>query len=229
MDLEQRLARLERGNRRMKRIGTLVLLAAGVVLLSGQAKGKALPDLEVRSLTLKDTDGKARARMDAIADGTVGLVLLDKDGKARAELTVDTDGAPGLALFDKTGTMRTWLSMEADGLPSLFFYDKDEEVRALLGPEVGLALLTGGKVRVTLGVRADSPALMLIDKDKTRASLRVLEDGSPSLDLFDKDEQTRATLGVTTTVHKRTGAKTTTAGTLTLFDAKGDVLWQAPR
>ena len=40
----------------------------------------------------------------------------------------------------------------------------------------------------------------------------------------------QAALGVITTVDKRTGAETkTTAGTLTLFDAKGDVLWQAPR
>ena len=35
------------------------------------------------------------------------------------------------------------------------------------------------------------------------------------------DGNPRATLGVTT--------RETTAGTLTLFDAKGDVIWQAPR
>ncbi len=61
MDLEQRLARLERANQRMKRIGTLVVVAAAAVLLSGAANGKALPDLEVGSLTLKDKDGKRRA------------------------------------------------------------------------------------------------------------------------------------------------------------------------
>ena len=39
MDIEQRLARLERANRRMKRIGTLVLLVAAAVLLSGATQG----------------------------------------------------------------------------------------------------------------------------------------------------------------------------------------------
>ena len=57
MDLEQRMARLERGNRRMKRIGALGLVVAAVVLLSGAAKGKELEHLEVSSLTLKDEDG----------------------------------------------------------------------------------------------------------------------------------------------------------------------------
>ena len=66
MDLEQRLARLERANRRMKRIGAFVLLLAAVVLLSVQAKGKDLPHLEVASLTVKDQDGDVRARLSSL-------------------------------------------------------------------------------------------------------------------------------------------------------------------
>ena len=144
MDLEQRVAQLERGNRRMKRIGALVLVVAAAALLSGQVKGK-YPDLEVGSLTLKDKAAKTRARLGVSADGSPSLDLLDRDGKTRARLTVLPDGSPGLALFGKDGSVR-------------------------------------------------------------------------------------ATLGATATVDKRTGAKTkTTEGTLTLFDAKGDVIWQAPR
>ncbi len=99
MDLEQRVAQLERGNRRMKRIGALVLAVAAVVLLSGQAKGKDLPDLEVGSLTLKDWEGKTRAALS-----TGGLVLRDKDGKPRAHLGVVADGA-FLTLFDAKGNV----------------------------------------------------------------------------------------------------------------------------
>ena len=147
MNVEQRLARLERANRRMKRIGALVLLMAAVVLLSGAAKGKDLQHLEVGSLTLKDTDGKVRASLTVNVIGSVRLVLSDKAGKTRAGLYVGVDGSPALVLYDK-------------GRRTLF----------------------------------------------------------------------AATLGVATTVDKRTGAKTkTTAGALTLYDAKGDVLWQAPQ
>ena len=82
MDLEQRLARLERGNRWMKRIGALVLVVAAAALLSEMADGKALPDLEVESLALKDKDGKTRAQL-AMVDGTPSLALFDKAGETR--------------------------------------------------------------------------------------------------------------------------------------------------
>ncbi len=145
MTVEQRLERLERQNRWMKRIGMLVLAVAAAVLLSGQAKGKAWQHLEVSSLT-----------------------LMDKDGMAGASLSLFGTGTPHLLLHDKNGKKRVWLG--------------------------------------------------------------VNRDGSPALDLYDKNVNKRATLGVTTTVDKRTGAETKTAeSTLTLFDAKGDVIWQAPR
>ena len=191
MDLEQRLARLERTNRRMKRIGALVLVVAAAVLLSGAAQGKDLPHLEVGSLTLKDKAGKMRASLRARADGPVWLALFDKDEKTRARLFAAADGRPRLALLGKAGERQATLTVFADGSPGLLLHDKD---------------------------------------GKPRATLTVVADGSPSLALFDKDGNQRATLGVTGTVHKRTGAETkTSAGTLTLFDAKGDVLWQAPR
>ena len=154
MDLKQRVAQLERGNRRMKRIGAFVLLMAAVVLLSGQAKGKDLPDLEVGSLTLKDKDGRRRAVLSARADGPVGLTLIDKEGTARAGLTMGEFAV--VFLSDKAGTMRVKLALAQDGSPVLILSDKD------------------GRPRAGLDVLAGSPRL-------------------------------------------------------TLFDAKGDVLWQAPR
>ncbi len=123
MDLEQRLVRLERGNRRMKRIGALVLVVAAAVVLSGAADGKDLPDLEVGSLTLKDKDGKTRASLGTSADGAVGLLLSDKDGKTRAHLYVGVDGSPGLDLYDKDGKVRATLYVDADELPALTLRD----------------------------------------------------------------------------------------------------------
>ena len=64
---------------------------------------------------------------------------------------------------------------------------------------------------------------------KGRLVMGVFDD-APSLDIADKNGQVRATLGVTTTVHKVTGAETKTAeNALILFDAKGNVIWQTPR
>ena len=163
----------------MKRIGAFVLLMAAVVLLSGQAKGKDLQHLEVRSLTLKDAEGKALARF-TVMDGTAALVLLDRNGKVRALLHVLADRSPGLGLYDKDGKTGAALLLLPDGSPALNLFDKARKKRA------------------ALAVVADQPALTLYDKAGTpRAVLDVdADDGSPSL---------------------------------TLFDAKGNVLWQAPR
>jgi hypothetical protein len=66
------------------------------------------------------------------------------------------------------------------------------------------------------GVFFDDP------KEGIQALLAATRDGSPSLELRDKNGTTRAALGVTTTVHKVTGAETKTAENTT-------VIWQAPR
>ena len=58
MTIEQRLERLERQNRWMKRGGAVAVALVAAVFLMGQAKPKELPDLEVRSLTLKDNAGR---------------------------------------------------------------------------------------------------------------------------------------------------------------------------
>ena len=185
MDLEQRLARLERANRRMKRLGTVVLVVAAAVLLSGAAQGKELQHLEVGSLALMDKAGKVRATL-AEEDGAVALAFYGRDGRRRAVLSMHADGSPGLLLYDKNG-----------------------------------------KPRAVLSVFENSAALLLFDKDgKTRATLGVDADGREvGLRLYDKAAEPRAVLGATTT-----GAKTRTAeSALTLFDAKGEVIWQAPR
>ncbi len=158
MDLEQRLVRLERANRRMKRIGALVLMVAAAVVLSGAADGKDLPDLEVGSLTLKDKDGKTRALLGPSAGGAVGLLLTDKAGKTRAYLVVEANGSPVLALSDKAGKTRAHLVVGVDGSPALVLYDKDGQTRATLGVTNTVDKRTGAKTKTTEGTLTLSDA-----------------------------------------------------------------------
>jgi hypothetical protein len=168
MTTEQRLERLERENRWMRRTGAVAVAVAAAVFLIGQGRDKELPDLEVRSLTVKGKDGFTRIRLSTF-DGWPFLGLYDKDSRLRAMLaSTGTDGMSGLSLFDP-------------------------------------------------------------DR-KRRARLATAADGSPLLSLHDKTGRSRAALGVATTVEKKTGAETKTAeNTLTMYDAKGKVIWQAPR
>ncbi len=200
MDLEQRFARLERSNRRMKRIGALVLMVAAAVVLSGAANGKDLPDLEVGSLTLKDKDGKVRAQLGEGADGSGQLRLYDKNGKRRAMLSALADGT-GVHLSNKAGTPRASLAVLADGSSGLVLSDKDGKTGAAL--------------------RARPAQLRLYDKaGKPRALLSAAADWSATLILFVKDVTPRAVLDV----DADDGSPS-----LTLFDAKRKVIWQAPR
>ena len=72
MTTEQRLERLERENRWMRRMGAVGVTVAAAVFLIGQGKDKELPDLVVRSLTVKDSNGRSRARLFLQAGALAG-------------------------------------------------------------------------------------------------------------------------------------------------------------
>jgi hypothetical protein len=64
MTLEQRVRKLERENRRMRRIAAVAVAVVAVVVLVGQGKEEKLPDLVVRSLTVKaDSASKTEAKL----------------------------------------------------------------------------------------------------------------------------------------------------------------------
>jgi len=181
MTTEQRLERLERENRWMRRIGAagvavaLVALAAVFLVERGTVHTHQLPqlgeellDLEVRSLTVKDKDGKSRVSLRTDADGATVLIFADGAGKARAGLLTTPDGRP-----------------------FLYFADKAGETRFLVEPDA---------------------------------------DGAVGLCLFDKNGTPRAEFGAVHAVNEVTRVKTKTSeNTLTLRDAEGNVIWQAPR
>ncbi|MHC4137567.1 MAG: hypothetical protein ACYS0K_21685 [Planctomycetota bacterium] len=113
MTTEQRVEKLERQNRWMRRIGAVgvALIAACVLGGQGEAKDKKPQDLVVRSLQVVDEDGKVRAELGhTLASGTSGLRLKDRNGTLRASLsTANADGIPRLIVLDKNGTPRAVL------------------------------------------------------------------------------------------------------------------------
>ena len=93
----------------------MVLAAFACVVLTGQGKAKELPDLEVRSLTVKGTDGTKRAVLSMTED-EVALQLYDKTGTERIDLS--TNGATALVFYDEAGFLRAKL-----GVGSLALHD----------------------------------------------------------------------------------------------------------
>jgi hypothetical protein len=245
MTLEQRVEKLERQNRWMKRVGAVAVAVVAAVALIGQAKDEELKDLRVRSLKVVDDKGTVGIELGSSPAGSV-LFLADKDGKRRAVLSTVLDESPALTLFDKHGKGRAQLALRENGNPvvTLENYKEDGErtFKAELNPDflkfhsfpftaslspVGGFLHKKNKDLVSLGV----PTGLLILRDGSRR-VRLTPDGVheyPSLSLFDGHGRFMAVLGVAHIVDKTTGAKTTTAeNTLTMYDGKLNVIWQAP-
>ena len=179
MTTEQRLERLERENRWMRRIGAVAVAVAAAVFLIGQGKDKDLQDLVVRSVLVKDKHGALRA-------------ILDKDG---------------LIIHDEVGLVPL-VMLHGNG--GLGIYDRN------------------GRQTLAVGVGRGVAGVFLLGDKNGRASLQTAADGSPALRLLDKDGHNRAVLGVTEAM--KAGVKTKTAeNTLRLYDAKGKLIWKAPK
>ena len=185
-DLEARLAKLERQNRRWKHLGLLFLLIAGSGFLLAQAPRKparaapapATPTasydtLVVHRLELRDKAGKLRGLWWLDGLGPT-LTLFDAAGKLRAVLGVEADG-PSLALYDTAGKPRAGLRVGAKG-PELALFDAAGKPRAWL-TEDSLHLEDAQQFRAVVGV----------------TGLKTIETGerhttsAAAVTLFDKD------------------------------------------
>ncbi len=119
-NLLRRLDRLEHQNRRLKRIGALVVVGVTALVLMGQAKtSKVAKVIEAEKFILRDTNGEVRVALVTLDDGNSALVLFDKGGRMRVRLDTASFGGVGLNLFDKDGKGRAALSLTPIGMPIL--------------------------------------------------------------------------------------------------------------
>ncbi|HEY7675465.1 MAG TPA: hypothetical protein VIG69_00225 [Candidatus Methylomirabilis sp.] len=173
----ERLERLERQNRTLRRGGVAALALAGAAVLMGQAT-PAGQTVEAEGFILRGPNGKARAEL-AMRGGEPRLILRDANEKEQVRLAVSADGSPTLTFY--YNDWRPNLMLKAGGVgPALTFFDKE------------------GKTGAVLGVYSDgSPSLAFMDRaQKTRAILGILADGSPALAFQDKAGARRTALGV---------------------------------
>jgi hypothetical protein len=165
MTLEQRVRKLERENRWMRRTAAIAVAVVSVVILVGQGKEEPPRDLVVRSLTMKDAAGSARMKLHTTDDGTPSVSLYDKNEKLRASLGTET------LEFREEGKLRAFVGV-IGGTPSLSLYDKDSKIRAVLG--------------AVSGKEKDGGFLTLFDKHaRLRAALGMKVGGAPVFTLFD--------------------------------------------
>lgn len=143
-DLAARVVRLERENRKLKRVGLAVLAAAACAVLMAQAHGRRV--VEAESFVLKDSTGKTRAvlHMAKIGPG----VTIGADGKVKQESQEPVETGPALTFTDKDGKLRVILGVKRD-------WDGDSAELSLLdqygNARAGLAVHQDGSPSVRLG------------------------------------------------------------------------------
>jgi hypothetical protein len=217
--LWSRLESLERQNRRIKRIGTLLLVLAGSVFLMGQAT-KAVKPVEATRFILKNAKGKKRAELGIRLDGpelaffndkeqallSIGLLeegpellLLSSEGKKLASLSLTVTG-PMLSLSDQTGVKRLNLSV-VDGSPAVGILGTGGDAKAALGltPTGNPFLQLFGSIEhggAQLLAAPDMAVLRFLDStDKPRAVFGMLEkENAPGITFNDANGATRAVL-----------------------------------
>ena len=143
-DLVGRLEKLERDNRRLKRLGAaaLVLAAAlGAIYATRPVPAKITAhefDLVDRSgatrgfmgvrdgasnITLSDSQGKPGVVMAALSSGASGISLSDSQGKAGVAMTVSPSGEPSVGLSDSQGNPRVFMVVLPSGEPDITLQD----------------------------------------------------------------------------------------------------------
>jgi hypothetical protein len=129
--LQQRLERLERDNRRFKRVGLALMLLAGVGMVMGQNPAPEARVVKAEKFVVVDKNGVVLATLGADKEET-SLKLHSPDGKPLISLRAWQKGSSGLYIEDEKGTPAVELAHIEEGGPVLHFIGSNSATRVSL-------------------------------------------------------------------------------------------------
>jgi hypothetical protein len=189
----ERLDRLERENRRLRRFGNMTFVGLALVLGATAAvfwysgrfglAGGVPENLTAHQFTIRDGHGVARGTWGLAEDGTIRLQLSDLRGTPRVRLSLLADGSSGLSFSDTSDKKLVVLGALPDQSTSFVMSDRAGVPRAVLGMSSnGSSNLVfadrDGATKAGLGVDAKGQgAFTLADKGG-----RMVEDSQPEQD-----------------------------------------------
>jgi hypothetical protein len=115
-DLQERLLKLEKQNRRFKQLGVAALIVPTLVLILGQASSKKT--VEANEFLLRDDSGNVRwslAVNPARAHGSPEMFFFDEKRNPRLKLDggvgIITDGGGQVTVYDGNGQVRGFFTL----------------------------------------------------------------------------------------------------------------------
>lgn len=118
LSFEQRFQGLERSNRQPKRVGGVIILSLGAIVLMAQVlSGGSHTVIEPERIVLWDGQGLTRGEWKIDDNGDVRLALRDETGEGYAHLSTTRNGHSFLVLGDGQKRGVASIGIGYDGLP----------------------------------------------------------------------------------------------------------------
>ena len=154
----QRLEKLERQNRRFKRVGALALTGVGVLIFMSQAASDS-HTVEAQRFIVKDAEGHVRAEF-GLSGKAAGLTLYDQKGTTQARLEAGAGALSGgqLELRDESGKAYSGLWA---GFSGAMIYAHDQDGNEIFLGSLKTADSRSEKLRIT-----GKPTIVMMDKNE---------------------------------------------------------------
>lgn len=157
--------------------------------------GETAKMTDTQMLLIRDTEGRPRAFLGVLDDGSAGLFLTDKESKPRAGFIMSADGQPRLDMHYANGQTGACLTVKND-LSGLSISDTAGKTRAVLGMDPGMnpfLLLSDAAEKPRVGIRLDAGGFATLDfydqQDKLRIRMNISTDDEPTLTFTNSAEQ----------------------------------------
>ena len=187
--LSERLERVERDNRRLRRVGAVVVIGFASALLMAQARpNPVVKTVQAEEFIVRDSEGKARIKL-GMSDKDPRLTFLDSQGKEVTGLSEGFLSLPSMLMLSNEYGGSLWITGKEGNKINLDVGSNGSAEFTMAGKklsgEITLTVMPNGKANLSLK-----------DNIAPRASLKLDTDGSPTLVFSDKDLKRRAWLNV---------------------------------
>jgi hypothetical protein len=168
--LHERMERIEKQNRRLKRymvVVVLSLVAFGVMGAKSGPQDGHFRQITAEGISIVDGAGQELMLIGFAKDEGTGIKILNKAGKRVLSIGIAADeGGSGILVADKEGMPRIGLGMD-EGLPSIAVVnEKGKKIMAMGGGEsgYGLVVMDENEVeRAGLGFKNGHTGILIYD------------------------------------------------------------------